>query len=46
MREHGVRRLPVVDAGRVVGAVALGDPAIERDQCSALAHISAAQPNR
>jgi CBS domain-containing protein len=46
MREHGVRRLPVVDAGRLVGVVSLGDLAIERDQNSALAHISAAQPNR
>ena len=46
MREHAVRRLPVVDADRLVGVVSLGDLAIERDQRSALSDISAAQPNR
>jgi CBS domain-containing protein len=46
MREHGVRRLPVVDADQLVGVLSLGDLAIERDQRSALADISAAQPNR
>ncbi|WP_405652193.1 CBS domain-containing protein [Streptomyces sp. RK9] len=46
MREHSVRRVPVVDGGRVVGIVALGDLAMERDPESALADISAAKPNR
>lgn len=46
MREHYVRRLPVVDDGRLVGVVSLGDLAIERDQRSALADISAAPPNK
>lgn len=46
MRGHSVRRVPVVDGGRVVGIVALGDLAIERDPESALADISAARPNR
>lgn len=46
MRKHSVRRVPVVDHGRVVGIVALGDLAIERDPESALADISAAKPNR
>jgi len=45
MREHAVRRLPVVDDGRLVGVVSLGDLAIERDQRSALADISAAFPS-
>lgn len=45
MREHAVRRLPVVDDGRVVGIVSLGDLAVERDGRSALADISAADPN-
>ena len=45
MRAHAVRRLPVLDEGRPVGVVSLGDLAIERDQRSALADISAAFPS-
>jgi signal-transduction protein with cAMP-binding, CBS, and nucleotidyltransferase domain len=45
MREHAVRRLPVVEGGRPVGIVALGDLAMERDPVSALGDISAAKPN-
>jgi CBS domain-containing protein len=45
MREHAVRRLPVVSDGRPVGIVSLGDLAVERDTDSALADISAAEPN-
>ncbi|MFR0355390.1 CBS domain-containing protein [Streptomyces sediminimaris] len=45
MREHAVRRVPVVDDGRPVGMLALGDLAIERDPESALGDISAARPN-
>ena len=45
MRRHDVRRLPVVDHDRPVGIVSLGDLAIERDEDSALADISAASPN-
>lgn len=45
MRERAVRRLPVVEAGKPVGIVALGDLAVERDPDSALADISAAEPN-
>ncbi|MCH5671309.1 CBS domain-containing protein [Streptomyces gilvus] len=45
MREHAVRRVPVVDHGRPVGIVSLGDAAMERDPGSALGDISAAKPN-
>jgi CBS domain-containing protein len=45
MREQAVRRVPVVQDGRPVGVVAIGDLAIERDGTSALADISAASPN-
>jgi CBS domain-containing protein len=45
MRQHSVRRLPVVQQGRAVGVVSLGDLAIERDETSALADISAAEGN-
>lgn len=46
MRQHAVRRIPVVEAGRPVGVVSIGDLAIERDERSALADISAAPPNQ
>jgi len=45
MREHAVRRLPVMDGARAIGIVSIGDLAIERDEASALADISAAAPN-
>ncbi|MEV7200407.1 CBS domain-containing protein [Streptomyces griseoluteus] len=45
MREHAVRRLPVVEGDEAVGIIALGDLAIERDETSALGDISAARPN-
>ncbi|HEY7277953.1 MAG TPA: CBS domain-containing protein [Trebonia sp.] len=45
MRERRVRRVPVVDGGRPVGMVSIGDMAIERDERSALADISAETPN-
>ncbi|MCX4854742.1 CBS domain-containing protein [Streptomyces canus] len=45
MREHAVRRIPVVDHGHPVGIVALGDAAMERDPGSALGDISVARPN-
>jgi CBS domain-containing protein len=46
MRQRAVRRLPVVEDGRPVGIVSLGDLAVEEDPGSALADISAAEPNR
>jgi CBS domain-containing protein len=45
MRDHKVRRVPVVENGKPVGVVSIGDLAIERDPDSALASISAAAPN-
>jgi CBS domain-containing protein len=45
MREQAVRRVPVVQDGRPVGVVSIGDLAIERDETSALADISAAPPS-
>ncbi len=45
MRDHAVRRIPVVDGAMTVGVLSLGDVAVERDPTSALADISAAEPN-
>lgn len=45
LREAHVRRLPVVEASKVVGIVSIGDLAQARDERSALADISAASPN-
>jgi CBS domain-containing protein len=45
MRTHAVRRLPVLDGERLVGVVSLGDLAVEREKDSALAQISAEEPN-
>jgi CBS domain-containing protein len=46
MREHAIRRIVVVDGGRPVGIVSLGDLAVDLDADSALADISAESPNR
>lgn len=47
MREHSVRRVPVIDEEQhPVGIVSLGDLAIERDSGSALGDISAARSNQ
>ena len=46
MREKAIRRLPVVDGGRPIGIVSLGDLAVARDPESTLGGISAAPPNR
>ena len=46
LREKHIRRLPVVDGGRAVGILSIGDLALERDQESALAEISGAAPNK
>jgi signal-transduction protein with cAMP-binding, CBS, and nucleotidyltransferase domain len=45
MREHAVRRLPVIDHGQIAGMVSLGDLALEADPASALAAVSQAKSN-
>jgi CBS domain-containing protein len=46
MRENAVRRLLVMDSDQLAGMVSIGDLAIEQDERSALADISAAEPNQ
>jgi CBS domain-containing protein/hemerythrin superfamily protein len=46
MWDRAIRRLPVVEDGRPVGIVSIGDLAEERDSRSALADISRAPGNR
>jgi CBS domain-containing protein len=45
VRGGDVRRVPVVQDGRPVGIVSIGDLAIERDEDSALADLSSSAPN-
>ncbi|MFE7119131.1 CBS domain-containing protein [Streptomyces sp. NPDC057654] len=45
MREHSVRRLPVVEDGRPLGVISIGDLSREQDPGSTLADISRASPN-
>jgi CBS domain-containing protein len=45
IRERAVRRIPIVQDGIPVGMVSIGDLALEKDQASALSHVSAAPPN-
>lgn len=45
MKERAVRRLPVCEGDQIVGIVALGDLAVDRDASSALGRISAAPPS-
>jgi len=45
MREKAVRRIPVVENGRPIGIVSIGDLAVETDTDSALADISVAEPD-
>ncbi|MEU1263228.1 CBS domain-containing protein [Streptomyces cellulosae] len=45
MREHAVRRVPVVDGEHPVGVLSLGDITLERDPESPLADIGAARPH-
>jgi CBS domain-containing protein len=44
MREHAVRRLPVVENNQPVGIVTLGDLALDRDPNSVLGQVSGAPP--
>ena len=46
MREKAIRRVPVVEHGRVIGIVSLGDLAVEGDEGPVLTDISAAPPNK
>ena len=46
MQANAVRRLPVMDDGRIVGIVSIGDLAVSRGEDSALADISAAEPSQ
>ena len=46
MREKAVRRLPVLEGGKPVGVVSLGDLAIQGDPGSVLADISAEPDDR
>ena len=45
MREHAVRRLPVIANGQVAGIVSLGDLALRDDPASVLAELSPATAN-
>jgi CBS domain-containing protein len=45
MRSNALRRIVVMDDGKLSGVVSLGDLAIDRDKQSALKDISAATPN-
>ena len=45
MRDKAIRRIPVVESGRAVGIVSIGDLAVQFDPDSALADISVAPPN-
>ncbi len=44
MGQNGIRRLPVVRGGELVGVLSLGDLAQDRDAGEPLAEISAASP--
>ncbi len=46
MREKAVRRIPVVDEGKPVGILSLGDLAMKKDKDSVLSDISEAPPQR
>lgn len=45
MREHAVRRVPVIENGSAIGMFSIGDAAVDRDPSSALGDISAATAN-
>jgi CBS domain-containing protein len=45
VREHNVRRVPVIEGAKPVGIVSIGDLALERDTKSALADLSGAPAN-
>ena len=46
MRDKAIRRVPVLEGGKPVGVLSIGDLAIERDERSVLADISEEPPDR
>ncbi|HEX5938632.1 MAG TPA: CBS domain-containing protein [Actinomycetota bacterium] len=46
MRDKAVRRVPVLEGGKPVGVLSIGDLAVERDERSVLADISEEPPTR
>jgi CBS domain-containing protein len=46
MRAQNVRRLPVVESGKAIGIISLGDISVETAPSSILADISSASPDR
>jgi CBS domain-containing protein len=46
MRERAIRRLPVLESGKPVGVLSLGDLAVAHDRESVLADISDEPPDR
>jgi CBS domain-containing protein len=46
MKDQNVRRLPVIEGGRAIGVITLGDLSVERDVGAVLADISTAAPDR
>jgi CBS domain-containing protein len=46
MKDHAIRRLPVVENHRVIGIISLGDVVLQEEPETPLANISAAPPNR
>jgi CBS domain-containing protein len=46
MRARNVRRLPVVEGGKAIGIISLGDISVETAPSSILADISTASPDR
>ena len=45
MRDRAVRRLPVVESGKAIGVVTLGDLSVEADPDSVLADLTTAPPD-
>lgn len=45
MKKKAIRRIPILEDGKLVGIVSMGDLAVARDPNSALAGVSAAAPN-
>lgn len=45
MRDKAIRRVPIVENGKALGVLSIGDLALERDPNSALADISSASAN-